>query len=226
MDKYKFLRKEGNSIDKMKKTAVFLMIIAVLSKVTGFLRDITLSYFYGATAISDAYIISITITSVLFSLIIAGISTAYIPMYKQIEHEDGKRSALGFTNNLINIVLIITTGIIVIGLLSSNLLVKVFALGFDGETLKIAVMFTRIGLIGIYFTSLTQLFIGYLQINEKFTASAMVGLPFNFIIILSIYFSVHSNIVVLAIGSVLAAFFKCCFYFLHSRKLIINMSVL
>ncbi|MEK3976121.1 MULTISPECIES: murein biosynthesis integral membrane protein MurJ [Psychrobacillus] len=218
MDKYKFLRKEGNSIDKMKKTAVFLMIIAVLSKVTGFLRDITLSYFYGATAISDAYIISITITSVLFSLIIAGISTAYIPMYKQIEHEDGKRSALGFTNNLINIVLIITTGIIVIGLLSSNLLVKVFALGFDGETLKIAVMFTRIGLIGIYFTSLTQLFIGYLQINEKFTASAMVGLPFNFIIILSIYFSVHSNIVVLAIGSVLAAFFQMLFLFPALKK--------
>ncbi|MFJ7971639.1 murein biosynthesis integral membrane protein MurJ [Psychrobacillus sp. NPDC096389] len=197
----------------MKKTAVLLMIIAVLSKVSGFLRDITLSFFYGATSTSDAYIISITITSVLFSLIISGISTAYIPMFKQIEHDKGHRSASLFTNNLINIVLIVTTGIILLGLLFSNLLVKLFALGFDGETLKTAVLFTRIGLVGIYFTSLTQLFISYLQLNGKFTIPALIGFPFNIIIIISIFISSQTNIIILAIGSVLAAFFQMLFLF-------------
>ncbi|MEK5421867.1 murein biosynthesis integral membrane protein MurJ [Viridibacillus sp. FSL R5-0477] len=202
----------------MKKTAVLLMVITILSKVTGFLRDITLSYFYGATSTSDAYIISITITSVLFSLIISGISTAYIPMFKRIEHSEGQRSATYFTNNLINIVLIVTTAVIVIGLLFSDVLVKLFALGFDGETLRIAVLFTRIGLVGIYFTSVTQIFSGYLQLYGKFTVPAMVGLPFNFIIIISIIVSTQTNIIALAIGSVLAAFIQLIFLFPSLKK--------
>lgn len=202
----------------MKKTAVLLMVIAVLSKASGFLRDITLSFFYGATSSSDAYIVSTTITSVLFSLIIAGISTAYIPMYKQIEHNVDRKSAIGFTNNLINIVLIVTTGVIVVGLVFSNVLVKLFALGFDDETLKVAVLFTRIGLIGIYFTSLTQLFISYLQLNGKFTIPAMIGFPFNIVIILSIYISAQTDIIFLAIGSVFATFFQMLFLIPAIRK--------
>lgn len=195
----------------MKKIALLLMSITILSKMFGFLRDIILSYFYGASSISDAYIISITITSVLFSLIVVGISTAYIPMYKKIEHDEGLRSATGFTNNLMNIVLVVTTASIVIGLVFSNILVKLFALGFDGETLETAVLFTRIALVGVYFTSVTQIFISYLQLHGKFTVPAMIGFPFNLIIILSIIISAQTNIIVLAIGSVIAALVQLLF---------------
>jgi len=48
----------------MKKTALLLMIITILSKIMGFARDITLSYFYGASSITDAYLISITIPNI------------------------------------------------------------------------------------------------------------------------------------------------------------------
>lgn len=202
----------------MKKTAFLLMIIAVLSKVTGFLRDITLSYFYGATSTSDAYIISITITSVLFSLIILGISTAYIPMFKQIEHEKGHPSALHFTNNLITIVVMITTVVIVLGFCFSHSIVKLFAFGFDGATLETAILFTQIGLLGIYFTSLTQLFTSFLQLKGKFIIPAMIGLPFNVIIIISIMISDQLDILFLAIGSVMAAIIQMLFLFPALRK--------
>lgn len=69
----------------MKKTALILMLITVVSKMLGFIRDITLSYFYGASAISDAYLISITIPLVIFSFIGIGISTGYIPIYSEIK---------------------------------------------------------------------------------------------------------------------------------------------
>jgi len=195
----------------MKKTAVLLMVITVLSKVFGFLRDITLSYFYGASSISDAYIISITITTVLFSLVITGISSGYIPLYKLIENDDGEKSARIFTNNVVNFVIIISTILIFFGLLFSDEIVKIFALGFDEDTLKIAVLFTRIGLVGIYFTSLTQLFSGYLQLNGKFAVPTIIGFPFNFIIILSIIISAKTNIIVLAIGGVIAALVQLLF---------------
>ena len=51
----------------MKKNILFLIAITIVSKLFGFARDITLSYFYGASRITDAYLISITIPSVIFA---------------------------------------------------------------------------------------------------------------------------------------------------------------
>lgn len=73
----------------MKKTAIILMIITIVSKILGFGREVVLSYFYGATNISDAYLISWSIPFIIFGFIGTGISTGYIPMYSNIEKEYG-----------------------------------------------------------------------------------------------------------------------------------------
>jgi putative peptidoglycan lipid II flippase len=187
----------------MKKTALLIMLITIVSQFFGFARDITLSYFYGASNISDAYLISITVSLVLFSLIGAGISTGYIPMYSKIERDFGVKEGNRYTSNLVNILMVICTVIIFLGLIFTEQIVKVFALGFEGETLALAVKLTRIGLIGIYFTGLIYIFNGFLQIKGNFAVPASIGIPTNLIIILSIFQS-SSNIMILAIGSVIA----------------------
>lgn len=133
----------------MKKTAIILMIITILSKIFGFTREIALSYFYGASNISDAFLISLTIPSVIFSFIGTGISTGYIPMYSKIEQKYGEKEGNRYTNNLVNILLILCTVMIIFGLLFTDKIVKIFASGFAGDTLALAVQFTRISLVGI-----------------------------------------------------------------------------
>ena len=64
----------------MKKTAIVLMILTLLSKVIGFIREVTLSYFYGASNISGAYLIALTIPGVIFAFIGVGLATSYIPL--------------------------------------------------------------------------------------------------------------------------------------------------
>jgi len=189
----------------MKKIALVLMVITIASKIIGFIRELALSYFYGASNISDAYLIANTIPKVVFAFIGAGIATSYIPLFSSIVQEKGIQLAHRFTNNLINFVLIICTAIILFGLLFAEPLVKIFAAGFTGETLDIAVNFTRITMLGIYFSGLSRIFIGYLQIYNCFIIPALVGFPFNFITILSIaYSSINNNEMILAIGSVIA----------------------
>jgi putative peptidoglycan lipid II flippase len=92
----------------MKKTALTLMILTMLSKLFGFARDITLSYFYGASNISDAYLISLTIPGVIFGFIGVGITTGYIPMYSKIENSNGIKEANRYTNNLVNVLIVIS----------------------------------------------------------------------------------------------------------------------
>jgi putative peptidoglycan lipid II flippase len=71
----------------MKKTALVIMIITVISKLLGFGREILLSYFYGASGITDAYLVSLTIPGVIFSLIGVGIGTGFIPMFSRIRQQ-------------------------------------------------------------------------------------------------------------------------------------------
>ncbi len=189
----------------MKKTAILLMIITIVSKLVGFGREITLSYFYGASNISDAYLISQTIPAVIFSFIGTSIATGYIPLYSAIEHKYGEKEANRYTNNLTNILLVLCTCIIFFGFIFAEVLVKIFASGFEGDTLVLAVKFNRIGLLGIYFTGLINIFSGFLRIKGNYVIPALVGFPMNFFVILSIFLSYKTNVMMLAVGGVVAS---------------------
>lgn len=190
----------------MKNTALVLMMLTILSKLIGFGRDITLSYFYGASNISDAYLISLTIPLSIFAFIGTGIATSYIPIYNDVEKEKDIESADRFTSNSLNFILIICTIIVIISSLFTEEIVKLFASGFEGDTLKLAAHFTKISIWSIYFSSLIYIFKSYLQLKNQFIIPALIGIPLNFFTILSIVISYKSNITVLAIGSVVATF--------------------
>jgi len=189
----------------MKKTAFILMIITILSKLFGFLREVTLSKIYGASSISDAYLIALTVPVVVFGFIGAGISTGYIPMYSNITKDFGEEEAYKFTNNLINTLLILCTILIILGLIFTKPLVKLFASGFTGETLTLAVNFTRISFIGIYFTTIILIFTAFLQIKNNYYIPALIAFPANLIIIISIFLSKSANITILVIGTLIAS---------------------
>lgn len=171
----------------MKKAALLVMIATILSKVLGFGREIALSFFYGASEITDVYLIAQTIPTVIFSFISAGVATGFIPMYSRILKEDGKLGANKFTSNLSNTLLLLASIIVAIVLLFTGPIVKLFASGFTGETLELAIRFTRISVFGVYFTALLHIFTGYLRLHDKFVIPALVGFPMNLTIIVLIY---------------------------------------
>jgi len=172
-----------------------------LSKFVGFGREMVLAYFYGASSVSDAYLISMTIPTTIFCLYLGCLSASvFIPMYTQIEAELGVKEADKYTNNLVNILLLICTVLILFGLIFTEQLVKVFALGFEGEILDLAVSFTRVSLLGIYFSALNTVFNAFLQVKGNFAAPAAIGFPYNFCIIISIILSAKGNLIILAFG--------------------------
>lgn len=187
------------------------MLLTIITKMFGLVRDMVLSYFYGASNISDIYLISIAIPSIIFGLIVTGLSTSYIPIFRGIEKEYGFKEANKYTNNLLTILLIIATVIIIGGLIFTEQIVKIVAFGFEGETLELAVKFTRISIIGIYFTAYIYIFNGFLQLQNNFSMPALSVLPMNIIIIIAVYISAFTDPLVLAIGTLIASAFQLLF---------------
>lgn len=195
----------------MKKTALLLIFITLTAKVLGLVKDMVLSYFYGASAITDAYMIAITIPGVVFSFIVMGLKLGYIPMHFKILERDGPSTALDFTNNLINHLILISTGLLILGLFFTRELVILFASGFEGDLLAMTVKFTRISLVSIYFIGINTIFKGYLHIQGRFYLSGMTGVPENLIMILSILLSATLGPEYLLVGFVLGKGFQILF---------------
>lgn len=203
----------------MKKATILLVLATVLAKFAGFSRDIVLSYFYGASNVSDIYLISLTIPSVIFAFIGTGITTAYIPMYSKIEKESSLEECNKFTNNVVNLTIIICTIIIAIIFLFTEPIVKLFASGFEGETLILAIKFTRITISGVYFTGLTYLFQGYLNIKKSYVIPSLMSVPFNIIVMISILMSYKYNLFILAYGSIFASAIRLFILMFLSHKI-------
>jgi len=201
----------------MKKTVVWLMLITIVSKVIGFSRDLVLAYFYGTSNISDAYLISLTIPIVLFSFIGAGITASYIPIYSAIEKEQGESVAFDYTSNLINLILVLCVILFGLSYVFAKPLVMIFASGFNEETLNLAIQFTRISMLSVFFSGMVFVFQSLLQVKNKFYIPALVGLPLNGVFLLSIVLSQNDNLIILAIGSVIAilAQFIFLYPFIH-----------
>ncbi|MTI46831.1 MAG: murein biosynthesis integral membrane protein MurJ [Firmicutes bacterium] len=195
----------------MRKTVFILILITIISKICGFVRDIVLANFYGASNVSDVYLIATTIPMVIFAFIGKGIATSFIPTYAEIEANEGEKEADIFTNKLSTLLLIISSALILFGLVFTKQLVLAFASGFDEETLKLGINFTRITLLGIYFTVFVHLYSAFLQFKDRFIAPAIIGFPMNIIIIISIWLGIKYSDYILPVGSVIAIIIQVLF---------------
>lgn len=188
----------------IRKSISYVFVFTMIAKIIGFLREMVLSYTYGAAEISDAYLISQNIPGTIFLFVGTGLTTCYIPVYYRVLKEQGKKESDLFTSRILSIVLLFSTAVIMLVCCFTPFVVKIFASGFEGEALYYAVWFTRIGVLSLYFSSIIYVYTSYLQANNVFGMVAFSGIPNTLIVILSIVLSKKYNIWILAIGTILA----------------------
>lgn len=190
-------------MSKVAKATITLMIATLTAKVLGFVREMVLASSYGASMYSDAYLTAMNIPVVIFAIIGTTLATVLIPMYFEVNSSQGEKKALKFINNIFNVVILLCVILALLGLIFTEQLVRVFAVGFEGEILKVTIDFTRITIIGIVFTGLSYVMTAYLQIKNNFTIPGLISVPKNIIIITSIILSVKYNPYILIWGTLL-----------------------
>ncbi|AGB20120.1 murein biosynthesis integral membrane protein MurJ [Thermoanaerobacterium thermosaccharolyticum] len=165
------------------KAAGLVMVITFISKVTGFLREVVLGSKFGTTKDVDAYNMAQNIPMVLFAAIAASIGTTVIPLFSEYLTKRGKDKAFEFINNLLNVIILMTVVFTVIGAIASPIIVKIMAPGFKGdvyyETLKLTIILLPV----MIFVAVSNIITGALQSLQHFAVPAMIGIPYNIIII-------------------------------------------
>ena len=183
-----------------------LFLVIGLSKLFGLFRDVALANYFGTSSISDAYIIAFSVPSLLFYFLIHALTTAYIPIYNQIYVKNGRDFAIRYSNNVVSISLLFSLIIVLCLMLWPEFIIKIFAAGFDEETIAITSKFIRIASPSLFFMVFSSAGGSFLNINKNYLIPGAIGIPRNIILILSIYFAYVFSIDFLGFGILLAFF--------------------
>lgn len=175
-------------MSKAATYTVILMATTIFAKVLGFARELSLAYVYGASAVSDAYVVAFSIPTIIFSGIGTAILTSYIPIYTGLQRNEPQHLKR-FNDSVMTMVFLLSVTIFVGFLIFDRPIVRLFALGFEGETLEMAVLLSRIMMVSIVFIGVYFILQGFLQIHGSFFAVGMVSVPLNIAVVASILLS-------------------------------------
>lgn len=184
---------------KYKISVIMIMLGTLLSKVLGLAREILLAQKYGTGYISDAFIISLNIPSILIASFAGAILTNYIPLFSKVEKESEEK-AKKFNGNLLSICLIISIIIAILFIPFAKPISKIFAVGFDDTGLTYLVNLSRVTIFCMYFIVSADIFKGYLEYKGKFLGTSLHGILMNIGMILGILLSSTEKYMILGYG--------------------------
>jgi putative peptidoglycan lipid II flippase len=142
---------------ELYRASSVMAIGTIISRATGFVRNILAVAVLGTALLADTYNVANTMPNILYNLLVGGALTAiFVPqLIRSFEDEDGGE---GFASRLVTIISSILLTLVVIGVLLAPLLVRIYAPeftspGFENEY-RLAIDFTRYCVPQIFFMGL------------------------------------------------------------------------
>lgn len=195
-----------NKNQGVAQAAAMISIFTLISKILGFVREIMIANRFGSGMETDTYFVAMTATVIIVGTLGTAINTTLIPIFAEIGEKYGRKGKLKYLNNVINLVLIITLLMVILGYFFSPMVIKILAKGFEGDQFDLAVTLNRIGLPIAILLGLTHVISGFLHSSQIFGPSAVSGLPYNFVFLIYLFFfAKDSNVIILMTITVVAA---------------------
>ena len=154
----------------------------LLSRLTGFLRDIMLAAILGAGPIADAFFVALRLPNHFRAIFAEGaFNAAFVPAYARIRTTNGADTARVFGDNIFVYLLVSQLVLLCIALVFTPTVIAVLAPGFakDPARFALAVELTRITFPYLLLVSLVTLYGGILNALGRFAAVAAAPILLN-----------------------------------------------
>jgi len=152
-----------------------------ISRVVGFVRDILIARFLGASMMADAFFVALRFPNLFRSLFAEGtLNVAFVPLFTEELHKN-KKAALNFAKSVFSFLFYVLLIFVVVMEILMPTLMFLFAPGFDEIPDKLALTTTlsRITFPFLLFVSLVSLLAGILNSIGKFWAAAFTPTILN-----------------------------------------------
>ncbi|MCX8030676.1 MAG: murein biosynthesis integral membrane protein MurJ [Thermodesulfovibrionales bacterium] len=202
---------------KIAKAAVSMSFATLISRIFGYIKDMILAKYFGATATSDVFFVAFRIPNLLRDLFAEGsMSSAFIPVLTETLTKNGKDDANKLVRTIFMISLFIVGSVCILGIVFAPIIVSAIAPGFisNPEKFEQTVLLTRIMFPFLLFISFASITMGALNTRGVFFVPALAPAFLNISIILCLFLfsqKFTNPIVAVAIGVSVGGFVQFLF---------------
>lgn len=207
----------------MYKNLFSVAAFTLLSRLTGFFRDVMLGAILGAGQLADAFVVAFRLPNHFRAIFGEGaFNAAYVPCYTQVLAMQGERGSRYFASQIFTLLLYSQIGLLVLALLFTPQLVDLLAPGFSADPAKFsaAVTLTRITFPYLLFITLVTLQSGTLNARGYFAAAAFAPVLLNLVMMacLALAFLFPNAAVAAAVGVTLSGLLQFLLTFWGVRR--------
>ncbi len=154
----------------------------LLSRLTGFARDIMLAAILGAGPLADAFFVALRLPNHFRAIFAEGaFNAAFVPAYAHVRGEGGKASARLFADRIFTLLFFSQLVLLILAWLFMPQAMSILAPGFtdDQEQRRLAIELTRITFPYLLLITLVTLYGGMLNVMHRFATAAAAPIFLN-----------------------------------------------
>src|SRR5712692_9421120 len=154
----------------------------LLSRLTGFARDIMLAAILGAGPLADAFFVALRLPNHFRAIFAEGaFNAAFVPAYAHVHGERGGASARLFADRIFTLLFFSQLVLLIIAWLFMPQAMSILAPGFtdDAEQRRLAIELTRITFPYLLLITLVTLYGGMLNVMHRFASAAAASILLN-----------------------------------------------
>lgn len=177
------------------KAALLVGAGILISRIVGLIRQRVFAHYFGKSLAADVFSAAFRIPNFLQNVFGEGaLSASFIPVYAKLLANGDKKEAARVASAVLTLLALVTSLIVLAGVLTTPYLISLVAPGFQGEGRELAIRLVRIFFPGAGLLVLSAWCLGVLNSHRRFFLSYTAPVIWNLAIILSLFwFGRHSG---------------------------------
>lgn len=190
----------------LKKTAIWITLLALVLKLSGFLRESIIAREFGANHYTDGYLLAFSFITLVVAMISGGFNNVFLPMYVQKRKENAEVTERN-ANGILNGTVLVFLGITIAGYFLVPYFVPFIYGNMTETTEKVAVEITQFFFLFMSLIAVNGILESYLQGRRVFVPSQISKLLATLMgAVFALLFSEQWGIYSLAYGFIFGTF--------------------
>ena len=171
------------------RSAFFVGAGILISRIVGLIRQRIFAHYFSTSGEGDAFSAAFRIPNFLQNVFGEGaLSASFIPVYAKLLAQDDEEHAGRVANAIFGILALVTSVIVLVGVLATPYIVTAIAAGFEAERRELTITLVKIFFPGAGLLVLSAWCLGVLNSHHRFFISYTAPVAWNAAIIFSLIF--------------------------------------
>ena len=194
------------------KSASIISGLTIVSRITGFIRDVLIAQAFGTGAAAQAFFVAFKIPNMFRDVMGDGAgNAAFVPVFCEYLERRSRPEFLKLINNVFLVVFVSSSAVVLLGIIFSPLVIRLVAPGFldDAAKFHLTVLLNRILFPYLLLVTISAFLMAVANALKSFAIPAATSIAFNAVMIIGLFImaATHFNQAVLLAWLTLAAGF-------------------